>query len=112
MAMELQRLKQNSATRSVKGLRVSSVQRPPLPNCRARPTLGRPRHPSGKGRDRATLGPAARPLKEFPEAAEMTALVSTVAPLLTLAMGLRAQALSDAEFYRQAPCSKRRSWPS
>jgi transposase len=40
--------------------------------------------------------------KEFPEATEVTAFVSTVAPPLALAMGRRAQPLSDDEFSRQA----------
>jgi hypothetical protein len=44
--------------------------------------------------------------KEFPDAAEVTALVSTVAPPLALAMGLRAQPISDAEFSRQAVARK------
>jgi transposase len=34
--------------------------------------------------------------------AEVTAFVSTVAPQLALAMGLRTQSISDAEFARQA----------
>jgi transposase len=36
--------------------------------------------------------------KEFPDQAEINAFVSTVAPLLALAMGLRGQPLSDAQF--------------
>jgi transposase len=40
--------------------------------------------------------------KEFPETAEVTAFVSTVAPQLALAMGLRRQPISDHEFSRQA----------
>jgi transposase len=44
--------------------------------------------------------------KEFPEAAEVTAFVSTAAPLLALAMGLRAQPISDAEFAWQAATLK------
>jgi transposase len=44
--------------------------------------------------------------REFPEAAEVTAFVSTVAPQLALAMGLRAQPISDAEFARQAVALK------
>ena len=44
--------------------------------------------------------------KEFPETAEVKAFVSTVAPQLALAMGLRAQPLSDAEFARQAAALK------
>jgi transposase len=44
--------------------------------------------------------------REFPEAAEVTAFVSTVAPLLSVAMGLRVQAISDAEFARQAATLK------
>jgi transposase len=44
--------------------------------------------------------------KEFPEAAEVTAFVSTAAPLVALAMGLRAQPISDAEFARQAATLK------
>lgn len=40
--------------------------------------------------------------REFSEAAEVTTFVNTVAPLLALAMGLRSQALSDAEFSQQA----------
>jgi transposase len=44
--------------------------------------------------------------QEFPEAAEVTVFVSTVAPLLALAMGLRIQPISDAEFARQAATLK------
>jgi hypothetical protein len=44
--------------------------------------------------------------KEFPDAAEVTALVSTVAPPLALAMGLRAQPISAAECARQAGALK------
>jgi transposase len=44
--------------------------------------------------------------KEFPDVAEVTAFVSTVAPQLALAMGLRAQPISDAEFSRQAAALK------
>ena len=44
--------------------------------------------------------------QEFPDAAEMTTFVSTVAPLLALAMGLRAQLISDAQFYRKAAALK------
>jgi transposase len=44
--------------------------------------------------------------KEFPDAAEVTAFVSTAAPQLALAMGLRAQPLSDPEFYQQAAALK------
>jgi transposase len=44
--------------------------------------------------------------KEFPEAAEVKAFVSTVAPQLALAMGLRAQPLSDPEFAQQAAALK------
>ncbi len=44
--------------------------------------------------------------REFPEATEVTAFVSTVAPLLSLAMGLRVQPISDAEFARQAATLK------
>jgi hypothetical protein len=44
--------------------------------------------------------------KEFPDAAEVTAFVSPVAPPLALAMGLRAQPISDAEFSRQAVALK------
>ena len=40
--------------------------------------------------------------KEFPGAAEVTTFVSTVAPFLASAMGLRSRPISDAEFYRQA----------
>jgi hypothetical protein len=43
---------------------------------------------------------------EFPEAAEVKAFVSSVAPQLALAMGLRAQPLSDPEFARQAATLK------
>ena len=39
--------------------------------------------------------------KEFPESAEIKAFVSTVAPLLAMAMGLRSQAISDDEFYKK-----------
>jgi transposase len=44
--------------------------------------------------------------KEFPDAAEVTAFVSTVAPQLALAMGLRTQPISDFEFSRQATALK------
>lgn len=44
--------------------------------------------------------------KEFPQAAEVQAFVSTVAPQLALAMGLRAQPIADAEFFRQAAALK------
>jgi hypothetical protein len=51
------------------------------------------RHLRREVQDRAT---------ECPEAAEVTAFVSTVAPPLALALGLRAHPLSDAEFARPA----------
>ena len=44
--------------------------------------------------------------KEFPEASEVKAFVSTVTPQLALAMGLRAQPISDHEFARQAAALK------
>jgi transposase len=44
--------------------------------------------------------------KEFPDVAEVTAFVSTVAPQLALAMGLRTQPISDLEFTRQAAALK------
>jgi transposase len=44
--------------------------------------------------------------KEFPDTAEVRAFVSTVAPQLALAMGLRTQPLSDHEFARQAATLK------
>jgi transposase len=44
--------------------------------------------------------------KEFPEAAEVTAFVRTVAPQLALAMGRRTQPISDPEFARQAAALK------
>jgi transposase len=44
--------------------------------------------------------------KEFPEAPEVKAFVSTVTPQLALAMGLRAQPISDHEFARQAAALK------
>jgi len=40
--------------------------------------------------------------KEFPDSAEVRRFVSTVAPLLTLAIGLRNQPISDAVFTRKA----------
>lgn len=40
--------------------------------------------------------------KEFPDQAEIKAFVSTVAPLLALAMGLRGQPISDAQFSLKA----------
>jgi len=40
--------------------------------------------------------------KEFPDQTEITVFVSTVAPLLALAMGLRGQSISDAQFLEQA----------
>jgi transposase len=47
--------------------------------------------------------------KEFPDVAEVTALGSTVAPQLALAMGLRTQPISDLEFSRQATALKAQS---
>jgi transposase len=44
--------------------------------------------------------------REFPDAAEVQVFVSTAAPLLALALGLRAQPLSDAKFIRQATALK------
>jgi len=44
--------------------------------------------------------------KEFPDTAEVQAFVSTVAPQLALAMGLRTQPISDAEFARLAAVLK------
>jgi hypothetical protein len=44
--------------------------------------------------------------KEFPESAEVKTFVSTVAPQLALAMGLRSQSISDHEFSRQAAALK------
>lgn len=44
--------------------------------------------------------------KEFPDSTEVTTFVSTVAPQLALAMGLRAQPLSDLEFTRHAAALK------
>lgn len=41
--------------------------------------------------------------KEFADQAEIKTFVSTVAPLLALAMGLRGQPLSDAQFLLKAP---------
>lgn len=40
--------------------------------------------------------------KEFPESQEVRTFVATVAPMLSLAMGLRNQPISDATFYRRA----------
>jgi transposase len=40
--------------------------------------------------------------KEFPDQKEITAFVSTVAPLVALAMGLRGQSISDAQFLDKA----------
>ena len=40
--------------------------------------------------------------KEFPDATEVKAFVSTLAPLLALAMNLRTQPITDAQFYAQA----------
>lgn len=40
--------------------------------------------------------------KEFPDSTEVKAFVSTLAPLLSLAMGLRHQPICDEEFYRKA----------
>jgi len=40
--------------------------------------------------------------KEFPESAEIKAFVSTLAPLLALAMGLRSQPVSDGRFRAEA----------
>lgn len=45
--------------------------------------------------------------KEFPDQKEGMAFVSSVAPLLTLAMGLRRQPISDDQFYQQATEVKR-----
>jgi transposase len=44
--------------------------------------------------------------KEFPDTAEVQAFVSTAAPQLALAMGLRTQPISDPEFARQAAALK------
>lgn len=40
--------------------------------------------------------------KEFPDSQEVRTFVATVAPMLSLAMGLRNQPISDREFYRRA----------
>ena len=40
--------------------------------------------------------------KEFPDSSEVKVFVSTLAPLLALAMNLRSQPISDAQFYAQA----------
>jgi hypothetical protein len=40
--------------------------------------------------------------KEFPDSTEVKAFVSTLAPLLALAMNLRTQPITDAQFYAQA----------
>ena len=40
--------------------------------------------------------------KEFPDSTEVKAFVSTLAPLLALAMKLRTQPISDAQFYAKA----------
>ena len=40
--------------------------------------------------------------KEFPEDSEIAAFVATVAPLLSLAMGLQSQPISDPRFYAKA----------
>jgi len=40
--------------------------------------------------------------KEFPDSEEVKTFVSTMVPLLSLAMNLRTQAISDKTFYRQA----------
>ena len=40
--------------------------------------------------------------KEFPEEAEISTFVAVVAPLLSLAMGLKGRPISDESFYRQA----------
>ena len=40
--------------------------------------------------------------KEFPEVCEVKAFVNTLAPLLSTAMNLRTQPLSDAQFYAKA----------
>jgi len=40
--------------------------------------------------------------KEFPDDSEIATFVAVVAPLLSLAMGLRRQDMGDEEFYRQA----------
>jgi len=40
--------------------------------------------------------------KEFPDSAEIKTFVSTMAPLLALAIGLRSQSISDKKFYREA----------
>lgn len=44
--------------------------------------------------------------KEFPDEEEVHIFVSTVAPLITLAIGLRAQAISEAQFRRRAASLK------
>jgi transposase len=40
--------------------------------------------------------------KDFPDSGEVKTFVSTVAPMLSLAMGLRTQNLTDKQFYRKA----------
>lgn len=40
--------------------------------------------------------------KEFPDSAEVKSFVATVAPLLALAMGLRAQPITDEQFQKKA----------
>lgn len=45
--------------------------------------------------------------KEFPDSQEVRAFVDAVAPLLGMAMGLRLQAISNAEFYKKAKKLKR-----
>lgn len=46
--------------------------------------------------------------KDFPENLEVQKFVDVVAPLLSAAMGLRSQPISDAEFYSEARKIKRR----
>jgi len=41
---------------------------------------------------------------EFPEEPEISTFVAVVAPLLSLAMGLRGQPICDEDFHRQAAC--------
>jgi len=46
--------------------------------------------------------------KDFPDSVEVRTFVATVAPMLSLAMGLRNQPLSNATFYKQAKALARK----
>ncbi len=46
--------------------------------------------------------------KDFPDSPEIKTFVSTTAPMLSLAMGLRNQDIPDQDFYRKARLLKKK----